>query len=318
VREPVRRHSSRPPVRAPSIAPNVLIAPLPGGHTAGGGVKADLALGIDIGGTKIVGGALGARRPCGAEPAPGLGRESDPRMGKDVGVHLRLMTYNVRALRGDPDAVVRAIRAAAPDVVCLQEAPRFLRWRSHAAALARRAGLLVVTGGRPAGGNLLLSSLAVDLHASWDVRFSVEPGLHRRGAAVALLSRGGRRFAVAGTHLDVREGPRQRHIEELEQAIAALVPPATPTVVAGDMNARPGSATWAALSRTRIDVAAQAAARTGAVPADTSTAADPYQRIDGIFAGPGILVESCEAPRTADTARASDHLPVLAALRLPG
>lgn len=224
---------------------------------------------------------------------------------------VRLMTYNVHALRDDPDAVVRVIRAAAPDVVCIQEAPRFLRWRSHAAALARRSGLLMVTGGRPAAGNLLLSSLALDLHRSWDVRLTVEPGLHRRGAAVAVLSRGGSRFAVVGTHLDLREEPRLRHVAELDGIAQSLVP-AIPTIVAGDMNARPGSATWEALTRVRRDAAAQAGA-----PADTFSAVDPHERIDGIFADPRFAVESCEAVRTPDAVRASDHLPVVATLRLP-
>lgn len=226
---------------------------------------------------------------------------------------LRLMTYNIHALRDDPDAVVRAIRAASPDVVCIQEAPRFLRWRAHAAAIARRTGLLMVTGGRPAAGNLMLCGLGIDLHKSWDVRLSVEPGLHRRGAAVAVLSRAGRRFAVVGTHLDLREDARLRHIEELDEVIATLIPDATPVIVAGDMNDTPGSGTWDALTRNRIDVAAHA----GSPPGFTSTAANPHQRIDGIFAGRGIGVESCEAPRTEDTQRASDHLPVLAQLRLP-
>lgn len=235
------------------------------------------------------------------------------RMRKDVRVLLRLMTYNIHALRDDPEAVMRVVRAAEPDVVCIQEAPRFLRWRSHAAALARRSGLIMVTGGRPAAGNLLLSSLAVDLHRSWDVRLSVEPGLHRRGAAIALLAKGGRRFAVAGTHLDLREAPRLRHVQELEQVLAALVPDGTPTVLAGDMNARPGSATWDALTAGRIDVAVAG----GTAAGDTFSAANPHERIDGIFAGPGIAVEACEVLRTADAARASDHLPVLATLRLP-
>ena len=70
---------------------------------------------------------------------------------------LRLLSYNVRSLRDDPAAVARVMRAAEPDVAIVQEAPRFLRWRSSCAALARRAGLLWVSGGRAAGANLVLS-----------------------------------------------------------------------------------------------------------------------------------------------------------------
>jgi endonuclease/exonuclease/phosphatase family metal-dependent hydrolase len=43
---------------------------------------------------------------------------------------LRLLSYNVRSLRDDASAVARVIRAAEPDLVCIQEAPRLFRWRS--------------------------------------------------------------------------------------------------------------------------------------------------------------------------------------------
>ena len=39
---------------------------------------------------------------------------------------LRVATYNIRALRDDRRAVVRVITALDADLVCVQEAPRFL------------------------------------------------------------------------------------------------------------------------------------------------------------------------------------------------
>ena len=62
-------------------------------------------------------------------------------------VELRVLSYNVRGLRDDRQALAEVVRAADPDVVCVQEAPRFLRWRSTCAALARTSGLVVVGGG---------------------------------------------------------------------------------------------------------------------------------------------------------------------------
>ena len=56
---------------------------------------------------------------------------------------LRLMTWNVRSLRDDREAVIRVLEKAAPDVLFVQEAPRFLRAQSKLAALARQAGLVV-------------------------------------------------------------------------------------------------------------------------------------------------------------------------------
>jgi endonuclease/exonuclease/phosphatase family metal-dependent hydrolase len=227
---------------------------------------------------------------------------------------VRVLSYNVRSLRDDRAALGRVIRSAEPDVVCVQEAPRFLRWRALCAELARRSGLVVVAGGRPAAAQLILSSLGVDVVSTAAVRFSPDRGLHRRGVAIAVLRRHGAAFAVAGTHLDLVEPARLRHVGELDAALAAHVPAEVPVVVAGDMNAAPGSATWRALTRERTDAFAAA----GAGPGYTSTAASPHQRIDGLFVDPRITVRAARVVAHPDAARASDHLPVLAELELPG
>ena len=69
---------------------------------------------------------------------------------------LRLMTWNVRSLRDDRSSVVRVIQRCAPDVLFVQEAPRFFRARSKLAALARESGMVVACGGRPAAGVAIL------------------------------------------------------------------------------------------------------------------------------------------------------------------
>lgn len=226
---------------------------------------------------------------------------------------LRVLSYNIRSMRDDRAALARVIRSAEPDVVCVQEAPRFLRWRSTCAALARSCGLVVVGGGRPAAANLIMSSLAVDVVKSVDVLFSKDPGLHQRGAALAVLQFRGSTFSVFGTHLDTRPQPRLRHIVELRSAISRYLPPDKPVVVAADANDSPGSATWLALTEQWTD--AFAAAGTGS--AFTSTAADPHQTIDGIFADPRIRVVSARVLDGPDAMIASDHRPVLAELDLP-
>lgn len=225
---------------------------------------------------------------------------------------LRLLTYNVRSMRDDRDALGRVISSVEPDVVCIQEAPRFLRWRSLCARLARTSGLVVVGGGRPAGANLLLSTLGVDVVAKVDVLFSKDARLHQRGAAIAILERNGTRFAVAGTHLDLAAGPRLRHVGELHAAVAAHVPAEVPTIIAGDINDRPGSASWTALTASRTDAFAAA----GVGDAFTSTARDPRQTIDGIFVDPRITVRSARVVEHPDVAIASDHRPVLAELEI--
>jgi endonuclease/exonuclease/phosphatase family metal-dependent hydrolase len=226
---------------------------------------------------------------------------------------LRLLSYNVRSMRDDRAALARVIRSAEPDVVCVQEAPRFLRWRSTCAALARSCGLVVVGGGRPAGANLIMSSMAVDVIKTVDVLFSKDPGLHQRGVALAVLRFRGSEFSVAGTHLDGREEPRLRHIVELNSAVSRYLPPDKPVIVAGDVNDHPGSPTWLALTERWVDAFAAA----GVGSAFTSTGADPYQTIDGIFVDPRITVVSARVLDGPDIEVASDHRPVLAVLDLP-
>jgi endonuclease/exonuclease/phosphatase family metal-dependent hydrolase len=222
---------------------------------------------------------------------------------------VRLLTYNVRSLRDDAAAVARVIRACRPDVAAIQEAPRFWLWRAKCARLAGRSGLIMVTGGRAAGSNLLLASPDVSVESTRDVLFTSDPRLHRRGAALAVLNLAGERFALAGTHLDLVEEPRVRHVGELHTALDAIAPDGVPTVVAGDVNDVPGSATWRLLAQRRVD----------AVPAGdgfTYSARNPQRRIDGVFTDPALAVRSAEVIDTPDVAIASDHRPVLVEFEL--
>ena len=56
---------------------------------------------------------------------------------------LRVATYNIRALRDDGEAVVRVVRSLEADVVCIQEAPRFLFWRRRCHRLARASAVCI-------------------------------------------------------------------------------------------------------------------------------------------------------------------------------
>ena len=225
---------------------------------------------------------------------------------------VRLLTYNVRSMRDDRAALGRVLRSAEPDVVLVQESPRFARWRSLCAQLARLGNLVVVGGGRYAGSNLILSSLAVDVVSTAQVPFTWDPRLHRRGTALAVLSKGGHRFAVAGIHLDLVEQPRLRHVRELDAALARHVPADVPVVVGGDVNDRPGSPTWTALTAHRQDAFAVA----GGGSAFTSPARQPVRRIDAVFADPRITVSSARVLDDPDVLRASDHRPVLVELEV--
>lgn len=227
---------------------------------------------------------------------------------------LRLLTYNVRSMRDDRAALGRVIRSTAAEVVLIQEAPRFARWRSLCAQLARTSNLVVVSGGRPAAANLILSSLGVDVVSSADVLFSRDPRLHQRGTAIAVLGKSGARFAVAGTHLDLAEAPRLRHVGELEAALRRHVPGDVPTIIGGDINDVPGSPVWQALTERRVDAFAAA----GSGGEYTSPAIAARRRIDAVFVDPRVRVTSAVVLDGPDVERATDHRPVLVELELPG
>jgi endonuclease/exonuclease/phosphatase family metal-dependent hydrolase len=240
-------------------------------------------------------------------------RSSPGPVGQDVRVTLlRVLCYNVRGLRDDQPALARVIRAAQPHVVVVQEAARLLRWRSKNAALARRAGLVGVTGGRPSAGNVILCSLAVEVRATRDTTLSAQPHLHRRGVALAMLELAGHRFAVAGTHLDLVESPRLRHLDEIADLISGWVPPEVPLLLAADLNAQPGSATFRRVREFGTD----AFDAVGDGDGCTYSSVRPVRRIDGMFADPRLTPSRAEVIDSADVRRASDHRPVLVEFEL--
>jgi endonuclease/exonuclease/phosphatase family metal-dependent hydrolase len=226
---------------------------------------------------------------------------------------LRLLSYNVRSLRDDVDAVAAVIRACAPDVVAVQEAPRMLRWRSKRAALARKSGLVVATADRT-GGLMVMTSMAVRVVTT---RFSVlpkSPKLHQRAVAVADIELRDSRWTIATVHLSLDADERRRHLEPMWRFMDGST---SPLVVAGDLNEDPGGPVWQSLTARLQD--AYALAPDG--PAQTFTARRPQRRIDGVFVEPAVEVVACHAVHDAPgvsrdlLVAASDHVPVLAVLR---
>ncbi|MBP2702457.1 endonuclease/exonuclease/phosphatase family protein [Microbispora sp. RL4-1S] len=227
---------------------------------------------------------------------------------------LRVASYNVRGLRDDRAALIRVVAAARPDVLCVQEAPRFASWRARRRRLAHRAGMTVAAGGR-AGGVAVFAGPAVRvLHGSGHPlrRYA---GLEWRAAAVAVVEKEGARYAVCCAHLDLVAGARLRHATEVVAVLdgTARVFGAAP-VLAADVNEEPDGPAWRYLARRWADCFAVAPRGDGR----TFPAARPSMRIDGVFAGPGLEVLSCGGVAgvpAADLAAASDHLPVIADLR---
>ncbi|MEV5883198.1 endonuclease/exonuclease/phosphatase family protein [Streptomyces sp. NPDC052020] len=230
---------------------------------------------------------------------------------------VRVLSYNIRSLRDDTAALARVIGACAPDLVLVQEAPRFFRWRKKLARLAAASGLVVLTGGATAAGPAILCSLRATVERTEDVLLPLTPGLHRRGFATAVVRFGGARLGVLSCHLSLRSDERYIQGGLLLDRLAAMG--VEHVVAGGDLNERPGGRTFRRLAEGMQDC--WETAPWGGE--HTSTPADPRQRIDAVFASPGIEVLGCGVPlgqpgvSEADLRAATDHLPVLAALRVP-
>lgn len=230
---------------------------------------------------------------------------------------VRVLSYNIRSLRDDRAALTRVIQGCEPDLVCLQEVPRFLRWRAKRQALARDCGLAVAAGRRTAG-LAVLAGPRVRPIASEHHLLTRVPRLHRRGLAIAVVEIDGSRLIAAGTHLDLESGARRAHVGEvlalLERARRAYQ---APVVLTGDINEQPGGEAWELLARALPD--AYLTAPRGAEL--TFSARNPRKRIDGVFADRGLGVLGCGVPEdavlAADYPSATDHRPVLTELTVP-
>jgi len=222
---------------------------------------------------------------------------------------LRLLSYNIHGLRDDVDAVSAVIRACSADVVCIQEAPRFLRWRSKRAAIARKAGLVVATANRPAG-LMLMTTLRVKVLATHFALLPKSPKLHQRAVCWASLLVDDQQWSVASVHFSLSGDERVSHMTPLWAALPSYE--SGPLVVAGDVNEEPQGPVWQELSTRLVD----AWATKGEGHGNTFSAQQPHKRIDGIFVSRDIDVVNCRSvDDVAGLTDASDHLPVLATLR---
>ncbi|MFJ9904820.1 endonuclease/exonuclease/phosphatase family protein [Streptomyces sp. NPDC101152] len=230
---------------------------------------------------------------------------------------IRVLSYNIRSMRDDTDALARVISACAPDLVLIQEAPRFFRWRKKLARLAAASGLVILTGGGTAAGPAILCDLRATVERTEDVLLPLTPGLHRRGFATAVLRFGAVRVGVLSCHLSLQPDERHDQAGMLLDRLAGLG--VDHAIAGGDLNDRPTGRSFQRLAAGLQDCWATA-------PWGEEYTFDqvtPFQRIDAIFATKGVEVLGCGVPvglpgvTETDLRTASDHLPVLAALRIP-
>jgi endonuclease/exonuclease/phosphatase family metal-dependent hydrolase len=242
---------------------------------------------------------------------------------------LRVLTYNVRACKGrdrviSPLRIAGVIASVSPDIVALQELD-LRRLRSdrldQAELIARELGMNfhfspAMRVMEEEFGDAILTALPmrqVKAAALPGIRFPVK--LERRGALWTEIRVGRTAVQMLTTHLGLVRRERRNQAGALSGADWLAHPDCSePVILAGDFNFLSRSRTYACITSRLRDAQRLAPSRQSAA---TFPARYPRFRIDYIFVSPSIQVERAEAIRTAATQAASDHLPVMADLRIP-
>ncbi|WP_454051307.1 endonuclease/exonuclease/phosphatase family protein [Cellulomonas sp. Marseille-Q8402] len=213
----------------------------------------------------------------------------------------------------DLEQIARTIEAQGPDVVALQEVSR--GWvlgggADMATWLGHRLGMHVAFA--PAAdrqfGNVLLSRTPLT-----DVEVVALPygaGPQARSALTALVDGpDGTPLRVTSVHLQHRDANTATRLDQLA-ALDAALPADGPSVLAGDLNAEPGSPELESLGATGWTSAMDTAGAEGAL---THPSNQPAVRIDWVL-GRGVTFE--DARVLADDS--SDHLAVVTTVRVGG
>lgn len=222
------------------------------------------------------------------------------------GASLRVASYNLRGLKDDATTAAAVVRAIDPDVLLLQEAPRWPGSSYAVTAFARECGLL--WSGRQAllGQTTLMTSIRVDASVNVDRRLKVGIKETPRNYTVARVRRaGGFAATVVSVHLSLKGDQRVRHIKQVLAQLAddPLVRDDEPLVLGGDINEGRDGTAWGTLAEQLVEVTDET---------NTFPARSPRVRIDAIFGrghqsvthGDRSLLDGL------DLAAATDHLPV--------
>jgi len=227
--------------------------------------------------------------------------------------HVRIATYNIHRAIGndgveDPTRIAAVLRELNADIVALQEvgyasgSPGNVLEYLGEAIQARVIEGITLQDERGHYGNAMLSRLPIAASELHDISVA---GREPRGAIELSLQVGSFQVQIIATHLGLRPGERRHQVEQLTRLLAAST--ADINVLLGDLNewflwGRP-------LRRLR-----RVFGRTPA-PA-TFPAVWPWLALDRLWVQPLSLIGSLRVHRSAAAERASDHLPLIAELRI--
>jgi endonuclease/exonuclease/phosphatase family metal-dependent hydrolase len=236
---------------------------------------------------------------------------------------IKILSYNVHSCIGtdrklDCARIAEVIAELAPDIIGLQELD-----------VGRRR-----TGGADQA-HIVASFLNMDFHFHAALHVAEErygdailtalPMKHiradmlpssgeQRGALWTEISAGGKAIQVFNTHLGLRRSDRVTQMTELlgPSWMGSLDDADKPKILIGDLNSIARSTAYKLLARHMTDVQL----RHGRPPRATFPSRFPFMRLDHIFVSEDIEVLDVEVISTPLARRASDHLPLLATVRV--
>lgn len=240
--------------------------------------------------------------------------------GQPAPVTIRVMSYNIHHAEGidgklDVERIARVILDAKADLVGLQEVERGVertQRRDLPAELAKLTGLtahfdknIPHQGGEY--GNAVLSRYPIRQAKNTHLK-SFANG-EQRGVQQLVLDIAGREVLFLNTHLDHRRDPAEREHSATElQAIVAAAG-SKPVILVGDFNAPPEAKSIATLRGFLTDTWPAVSRE----PGYTIPVKKPTRRIDYIWITPASITPVKMAVLQTE---ASDHLPIVAELRL--
>ena len=241
-------------------------------------------------------------------PRLGLVREHPDRASYEL---VRVATYNIHKARGldgrvNIRRILEILRRIDADVIGVQEI-----YEKQAAYLAQELGMRLVTGTtvrRPEGacGNAILTRLSLQGVATFDL--SVE-AREARGGIRADLDFQGQTLHVLNVHLGLRQRERAMQVKWLVERHILGNERQGPRIVVGDLNEWFPGGVGRALRREFTSLR----------PRRTHPALLPLLALDRIYWDHAFQVESLRVHRSPPARLASDHLPLVASLRLqPG
>jgi endonuclease/exonuclease/phosphatase family metal-dependent hydrolase len=243
-------------------------------------------------------------------------------------LELTVMTYNVHSCIGmdgksSPARITEVVAGQAPDILALQELDSGLVRTGHvdqARIIAEQLDMhyhfhpaIRIEAGQY--GNAILSRFPLRIFRAAELPTLPGRGIReRRGALWVKVDIGGMEMQVLNTHLGLNRG------ERLAQAASLMGPEwlghpdcRPPVVFCGDLNVTPWSSVYWRFTGLLKDVQKLLDHR----PGKTWPGIFPVMRYDYVLVSPDVGVKGAEVVKTPLSRVASDHLPLVATLRIP-